>query len=274
MLDLSEIIYAFLVAALLIVAGYQIYFLPQRIPVKRAKIGKASIVDERIPFRPHWVWIYSFAYYPFVLSAILTLSSIREFYFICISYVGLLFSHVTISFFYPIRTPDDWRSYGGTSNSVRFLKFVQHVDRGGNCFPSMHVAVAVLTAIHITANGYDRAGYLIFLVWFFPILISASALYTKQHFAADVLPGFALAIFGYCFYRYALSHLPLEDPKTVLASFFALGACVKVFLLSRYRTLSRWLATVWSREILNRLLRLSKEATRTRSRSGWLGSVE
>jgi membrane-associated phospholipid phosphatase len=225
MLKYSETIYALSLSILLIAAGYQFYFLPQKRPIKEASIRDASSFDERIPFQPRWVWIYSLAYYPFILSTILTLSSIGEFYSTCISYVELLFFHVVISFYCPVRTPPTWRSYSAICVSSRFLKFIQSIDKGGNCFPSMHVAVATLTAIHITANGYDEVGYLILIVWVAPVLISASALYTKQHFFADIVPGAILAVFVYGIHRCILELLIVSRPVLFFWALFALAVC-------------------------------------------------
>src|SRR5665213_2791934 len=128
---------ALFLSILLIVAGYQFYFLPQRRPIRKANIGHVTSYDEKIPFQPAWVWIYSLAYYPYILSPILTLSSKWDFYSTCASYFALLFCHVALSYCHPVRTPVEWRSYSATCASSKFLKFIQRIDKGGNCFPSM-----------------------------------------------------------------------------------------------------------------------------------------
>jgi membrane-associated phospholipid phosphatase len=231
MLNYSEATYALFLSILLIVAGYQFYFLPQRRPIKKASIGRETPFDEKFRFRPQWVWVYSFAYYPYVLSTLLTLSSLTEFYSTCASYLALLFSHIVISYFYPVRTPAEWRSYSASCASSRFLKFIQRIDKGGNCFPSMHVAVATLTAMHITANSYSELGFPIFIVWIFPALIAVSALYTKQHFFADIIPGGVLAGVVYCLYRCVLALLKSDGPNTFLFVAISLGCCL--FFLAR-----------------------------------------
>ncbi len=225
MLNYFEGTYAIFLSIVLVVAGYQFYFFPQRNPLKEASIRSASRFDEKIPFRPKWVWIYSGAYYPFIVLPIFTLSSLTEFYSACLSYVVLLFVHIIISFFYPVRTPAEWRSYSASCASTKFLKFIQRIDKGGNCFPSMHVAVAALTAIHITANAFNELGLVVFVVWLLPMLISASAVYTKQHFCADIAPAFLLAGAIYGGYYYGLAPLILDGTK-----FFFLMAMVVVGL--------------------------------------------
>lgn len=258
MLTYVEVLNAFFVSIVLIVAGYQLYFLPQRLPIKDANVGTVSRYDHKFQFRPGWVWIYSLLYYPYVLSAIFTLSSMSEFYSTCVSYFALLFCHIGMSYLYPVRTPDGWRSYDGTCASSRFLKFVQRIDKGGNCFPSMHVAVATLTAIHITTNSYGELGFLVVLVWFGPAIIAVSALYTKQHFVADILPGAVLACFVYFSYRWILTgaQLGLDSPNPILMAAIFFGAFL--FILARYRNPHRRL-TVTASYRLTRILVPARE---------------
>lgn len=177
-----------------IVGGYRVYFWPQKSPLRHCRYGRIGIVDRLVPFDPRWVWVYSFLYYPFMVSPIFWINSAAEFFWICISYFLLLAIHVGISHIWPIKTPIEWRSYDKSKNSsARFLSFVQSIDKGGNCFPSMHVAVATLTGCYLT-NFLSSGLYIyLFFVWICVFLISASTLFTKQHFFSDVVWG---AIFG------------------------------------------------------------------------------
>lgn len=182
-----------------------------------------SSLDQKIPFRPKWVWLYSGLYYPYVLSIIPTLSNMNDFYSTCMSYVVLLFSHVTISYLFPIKTPANWRSYGVSCASSWTLRFIQRIDKGGNCFPSMHVAVATLTAIHIIGNGYYESIYVVAMVCAVPALVAVSALFTKQHYVADIVPGVLLAFFAYGIYRYPFGLPALENSKSLLFAFVIAG---------------------------------------------------
>ncbi|HXT41764.1 MAG TPA: hypothetical protein VN887_17285, partial [Candidatus Angelobacter sp.] len=51
------------ISVFLIVGVYQFYFWCQRNYVARPRELKLAI-DEAIPYRPRWVWVYSFLYYP------------------------------------------------------------------------------------------------------------------------------------------------------------------------------------------------------------------
>ena len=59
-----------ILSVILIVGGYQFYFWCQRnSPVAPRELRSA--LDERLPYWPSWVWIYSFLYYPLIVCVIL-----------------------------------------------------------------------------------------------------------------------------------------------------------------------------------------------------------
>ncbi|SDZ00899.1 PAP2 superfamily protein [Variovorax sp. YR634] len=82
----------------------------------------------------------------------------------------------------------DWAQYPA-------LQFLKATDVGGNAFPSLHVAFAVLTAVllerqlrSVTAPTWLRA---LNMLWAFGIVYSTLA--TRQHVLLDVLGGTLLA---------------------------------------------------------------------------------
>ena len=169
----------------LIVGAYQFYFWCQRnhlLPPKELKFP----IDDRIPYWPTWVWIYSFLYYPVILYTNMMVESPGEFTRLAISYLVLLGFQMTVFLAFPVVTPERWRAHNGRRTlSERFLALVQKFDARSNSFPSMHTSVAMLTALHL----YPRLG-----VWAlgFPALIALSCLFTKQHYLIDVPAGAAL----------------------------------------------------------------------------------
>jgi hypothetical protein len=133
----TDVIVACILATLLIVGGYQIYFLPQRWPLKAPKSLLISI-DNKIPFWPQWAWIYSLLYYPLILAPILTIGDFRQYAYTAFNFSLLLFAQIGIAYALPVKTPDHWRAYDRTATqSQKFLGLVQSIDRGGNCFPCM-----------------------------------------------------------------------------------------------------------------------------------------
>ncbi len=177
----------------LIVGAYQFYFWCQRNALVEPREFN-SFVDEMIPYRPEWVWIYSFLYYPAILYVNLVLDSSQQFTRIATSYLSLLALQMAFFLLFPVRTPLHWRTTSASgSPSERFLAFVHRFDSPANSFPSMHTSVAMLTACHI----YPHTGAFAFL---FPALIGLSCLFTKQHYLIDVPAGAAPGWFDYCLY--------------------------------------------------------------------------
>lgn len=186
------------ISVFLIFGVYQFYFWSQRNPLAvRTRLLRLKI-DDCIPFRPGWVWIYSFLYYPVILYITLAIESSRHFLYVAVSYVLLLFLQMSFFLLFPVVTPPEWRDCNsGRSASERFLAFVQRFDAPSNSFPSMHTSVAVLTALHLLPS----MGPVIFA---FPILIALSCLYTKQHYVLDLPAGAAVGWGAFHLFRLIL----------------------------------------------------------------------
>ena len=169
----------------LIFGVYQFYFWCQRHPVVACRRFTAPI-DERIPFRPRWAWIYSFLYYPAIVYLNWTVTSPRHFNHLAMSFILLLVGQMGFFLLFPVETPAHWRELNtGRTLSEKFLLFVRKFDAPSNCFPSMHVSVAMLTALH----AQEQLGPAVFL---FPALIALSCIFTKQHYLLDLPAGAAL----------------------------------------------------------------------------------
>jgi membrane-associated phospholipid phosphatase len=185
-------------SAVLIVGGYQFYFWCQRHPLTPTR-ELNSPIDERIPFVPAWVWVYSFLYYPAILCVNFVARSSDEFNRIAASYMLLLAMQAAFFVVLPVRTPDHWRDINEDHGlSGRFLAFVHRFDAPSNSFPSMHTSVAVLTAMHLTGT-FGTAVYL------FPALIAISCLFTKQHYLVDLPAGAGLGWVAHEAYRLVLA---------------------------------------------------------------------
>jgi len=81
--------------------------------------------------------------------------------------------------------PPEWRKYKLNSVSTKYLKFVQGLDNGRNCFPSMHCSVATYTILILM----PLISYYSFMLL---LLIIISCLFVKQHQIADIVPGVLL----------------------------------------------------------------------------------
>jgi membrane-associated phospholipid phosphatase len=179
-----------LMTVFLIFGVYQFYFWCQRHPVVACRRFTTPI-DERIPFRPRWAWIYSFLYYPAIVYLNWTVTSPRHFNHLAMSFFVLLVGQMAFFLLFPVETPAHWRQLNtGRTLSEKFLLFVRRFDAPSNCFPSMHVSVAMLTALH----AQEQLGPVVFL---FPALIALSCIFTKQHYLLDLPAGAALGWTAY-----------------------------------------------------------------------------
>ena len=178
-------------SVLLIVGGYQFYFWCQRNSPVAPREFKLAL-DERLPYWPSWVWIYSFLYYPLIVCVNLVTSSAREFTHVATSYLVLLSLQMACFLAFPVATPEHWRHYNQRRTlAERFLALVQKFDARSNSFPSMHVSVAMLTALHLAPHAGPAA-------FAFPVLIALSCIFTKQHYVIDLPAG---ALLGWGTYR-------------------------------------------------------------------------
>jgi membrane-associated phospholipid phosphatase len=183
-----------IISAFLIVGVYQFYFWCQRNHVARPREFRTP-VDDRIPYWPRWVWVYSFLYYPVIVAINWTVNSPREFLYVAISYMVLLAFQMAFFVFMPVSTPTEWREMvSDRGYSEKFLLFVQSFDARSNSFPSMHTSVATLTALHL----YPAFGPWIFA---FPVLIALSCIFTKQHYIVDLPAGGVLGWFVFKLYH-------------------------------------------------------------------------
>lgn len=184
----------------LVCVGYGLYQIPQRVRL-RADVSLQLPIDDWIPFRPVWTWVYLMAYYPFLGVLIFLVPSWSEFAILAANFLVMLGVHIAISLALPVRVPDDWRIRSPYSTvSLWMLGRVQHIDKGGNCFPSMHVAIAVLSTFHLL-RLVEVAVPVEAMIWCFPCLIAASTVFTKQHYFADVPAGAFLGGLACAFYH-------------------------------------------------------------------------
>jgi len=182
----------------LIIGVYQFYFWTQNHAKKSPRSLETSL-DRKFKLKPKWTWVYSGLYYPVIILIIFSVNDMREFNYTAMSFFFLLFMQMAFFYFYPVATPASWReNIQGDRYSVGLLKLVHSFDKSSNCFPSMHVSVATLTALHLMNNSPQLGAWPLS----FPILIGLSALYTKQHYIADLLPGAALGWMAFQVYGF------------------------------------------------------------------------
>jgi membrane-associated phospholipid phosphatase len=169
----------------LFIAGHRIYFWCQRHPLFPATRFWFA-VDRRIPYRPEWVWVYTPFYYVVIACVAWVVDCPETFVFVAGSYALLLAMQAAFFVVFPVATPREWRRRNcRRTASEKLLAAVQRVDMRSNSFPSMHVSVATLSALHLLPVAGDIAIA-------FPLLVAMSCVLTKQHYLIDLPAGAGL----------------------------------------------------------------------------------
>jgi membrane-associated phospholipid phosphatase len=194
----SELIALAVMALGLFLIGHQLYFWCQRHPLfPTTRFWFA--VDHRIPYRPEWVWVYTPLYYFVIVCVAWVVDSFGRFLIVAGSYAALLAMQVVFFVLFPVATPREWRQCNRRRTvSEKLLAAVQRIDMRSNSFPSMHVSVATLSALHLL----PVAGTVALL---FPVLVAASCVFTKQHYLIDLPAGAGL---GYAAHALILGLAP------------------------------------------------------------------
>lgn len=198
------------ITIVLIIGGYQFYFWAQRQTFRPARYLE-TCADSWITFDPRWVWVYSGLYYPMIVLAALAQPDWRTFAVTVGGFLFLLACQLYFFLVHPVAIPAHWRTsfqiwaryenrpmepeekrwvdiHGARKQyplSMRFLDLVWSYDKLRNSLPSMHVSVATMVDLTISARWPAFAMW----GWLFPFLIAVSALRTKQHYVVDVIPG-------------------------------------------------------------------------------------
>jgi len=188
----SDYLIDLILSVIMIVGAYQFYFWCQRQAFRPSR-RLGLTIDERFPYWPSWVWVYSFLYYPMILVLNFVVDSPRQFTHMAAGFILLLVVQMACFLLFPVTTPEKWRHLNQRRDtSERFLALVHRFDATSNCFPSMHVSVAMLTAMYLAPH----LGHAAFA---FPLLIAVSCIFTKQHYLVDLPVG---AVLGWGIFQF------------------------------------------------------------------------
>ncbi len=170
---------------------FSAYFFVQHHPAYPPMMMPRTTLDLLIPFQPAALLAYvSLWVYVGVGPALQR--TLREFVVYGLWLSALCLGGLAIFYFLPTQVPAPILS------ATQFPGFdmLRRVDQTGNACPSMHVAVAIFTAVRVDATlrsirvpRYVRA---VNISWF--VVIAYSTLAIKQHVALDVVGGAVLGL--------------------------------------------------------------------------------
>jgi membrane-associated phospholipid phosphatase len=178
----------------------------------------AIALDRAVSLQPAWMLVYG-SLYVFVVTLPLFVVRQRGLFrralqayltVMIVSYVGFVL--------YPTVTPrpPDVLGEGFAAWSLRLM---YSLDQPYGCFPSLHVAYAFVSAL--ACYRVHRGVGIAATLW--AALIAVSTLYTKQHYALDVIAGGLLAYVAYVLFLRGFSREDVSEHDRRLAPMRALS---------------------------------------------------
>jgi hypothetical protein len=167
------------------------YFHLLRYPVYPVVVMPLTALDHLIPFQPAMLFAYLTLWFYVGIAPGLALT-VRELLGYGLWVGALCLTGLAIFYAWPTAVPP----LALDVSDVAGFSMLQGVDAAGNACPSMHVAVAIFTAIRIE-HVLQRAGAPLALrafniAWF--LAIAWSTLAIKQHVVLDVAAGALLGV--------------------------------------------------------------------------------
>lgn len=146
--------------------------------------------EQRIPFAGIFIFGYMLVY-PSILWLYFLLKDEERFKDAIRMFLALTTLHYVFFIMLPVKMVlrPSIPNHGGVIDEL--IKLYYTIDMPYNCFPSLHVAYTFLSLLVLW--GYKRSWGRVYLA--IVIIVSASVIFIKQHYIADVLSGYATAAF-------------------------------------------------------------------------------
>src|SRR5439155_8184900 len=167
------------------------YFVIADLTVHRTLHVPELALDHLVPLQPAWSLVYG-SHLVFLLLPVLVMRQEEQIRRTFLAYLMVWIVGYVCFLVYPTIASRPARVIGGGFFAWS-LRVIYSADRPRNCFPSLHVAhafVSALTCYRIHRGVGIGAG-----LW--AALIAVSTLFTKQHYVADVIAGLFLAWAAY-----------------------------------------------------------------------------
>lgn len=178
----------FLFIGLFFVAYYIFYVYPNFYPLFPPRQMVTLKIDQSLPFLP-WTFVIYVSCYFLIAIVIILLKTPLEIYSFTRRAFGVLIACGLFFLLYPTVYPRPEYSIVENGYLKLILHFIATVDKPGNCFPSLHVA---MTAVSVwSMHSVNSFLFKIFIFW--GAAICLSTLTTKQHYFVDILGGILIA---------------------------------------------------------------------------------
>lgn len=181
--------------------------------------------DNALPLLPAWALVYGALYLYLIILPVFIIRDPEHIRRTFWAYVLVWVTAYIVFLFYPTAAPRP-ASVVGEGFAVWGLRSLYAADPPFNCFPSLHVAHASLSAL--TAFRLHRGVGVAAMAG--ALLVALSTLFTKQHYIADVLAGMAFAGLAYLLVlrRTPSAPIPEIDRRSAPLLALAVGTVVGV----------------------------------------------
>jgi membrane-associated phospholipid phosphatase len=176
-----------------------------------------TALDRIVPLEPAWMLVYA-SMYVFAFLPLLVVRDGELFHRAARAYVTVLVVAYAGFIMYPTVGPKP-DAVIGTGFAAWSLQLQYSLDWPYNCFPSLHVAHSFVSAL--TSYRVHRGVGWAALLWAF--LIGISTLFTKQHYAVDVVGGALAAYVAYVLFLRGYPREAVDATDGRLAPRRALG---------------------------------------------------
>ena len=167
-------------------------------------------LDARIPFLAGSIWVY-LGLFPLAFLPLFVVRCPRLFRRTIAAYVTLILIAAAVFVVYPV-TSAGLRVSAAQLDTLRFAPWtvvlLYRLDPPVNLFPSLHLAVALLSALVAWKARWSYGA--VALAALIPIAISISTV--KQHFVVDGIAGVALASIVYGFMVHGYERRAGQEP--------------------------------------------------------------
>ena len=192
-------------------------FIAELVHGRRLHVPEVAL-DRVIPLQPAWALIYGSLYLFLIALPVFVVRQKEQIRRTVLAYLTVWITAFVCFLLYPTRAPRPAEVIG-EGFGVWGLRLLYGMDPPYNCFPSIHVAhsfVSALTCYRVHRRVGIGAGLC-------AALIGVSTLFTKQHFALDVVAGIFLAWVAYAVFLRGSRGEEIPELDRRLAPVFALG---------------------------------------------------
>jgi hypothetical protein len=170
------------------------YYVPQWIPIFAPSTIPLTPLDERIPFRPWWIWPYMSMYVMLPLTPMLATRA-RDLWRYTVGMTIMFVTCCVFFFLWPVAYPRPRLIDPAAASG--FYKLVTSIDQPINSLPSLHAGLTAYTMFFAARALRDlpRRTFIAIQIigWIWAAVILYGTLATKQHYLIDLPPGILIA---------------------------------------------------------------------------------